>query len=80
MATTPLGGATTVLFPKYNHQVKRELALAKQVVESTRTLEDIEDEYWDTSMVAEYSDEIFEFMKEQEVSLPPGSQTNATRS
>jgi hypothetical protein len=61
------GGATTILFPKYNPQVRRELALAKQVVEATRTAEDIEDEYWDTSMVAEYSDEIFEYMREQEV-------------
>lgn len=62
------GGATTVLFPKYNNQVRRELALAKQAVEATRTVEDIEDEYWDTSMVAEYNDEIFEYIREQEVS------------
>jgi hypothetical protein len=61
------GGATTLLFPRYNQQVKRELALAKQVVESTRTVEDIEDDYCDTSMVAEYSEEIFEYMREQEV-------------
>lgn len=70
------GGATTVLFPKYNQKVKRELATAKQIVEATRTKEDIEDEYWDTSMVAEYSDEIFEYMRELEVttttpSFPP---------
>lgn len=61
------GGATTVLFPKYNNQVRRELAIAKQIVDSTRTAEDIEDEYWDTSMVAEYNDEIFEYIREQEV-------------
>lgn len=61
------GGATTLLFPRYNQQVKRELALAKQVVEATRTVEDIEDDYCDTSMVAEYSEEIFEYMREQEV-------------
>lgn len=61
------GGATTLLFPRYNQQVKRELALAKQVVEVTRTVEDIEDDYCDTSMVAEYSEEIFEYMREQEV-------------
>jgi hypothetical protein len=62
------GGATTVLFPKYNQKVKRELAIAKQIVEATRTPEDIEDEYWDTSMVAEYGEEIFEYMRELEVS------------
>ncbi|OJJ65038.1 hypothetical protein ASPSYDRAFT_367930 [Aspergillus sydowii CBS 593.65] len=61
------GGATTLLFPRYNQQVKRELALAKQVVEATRTVEDIEDDYCDTSMVAEYSEEIFEYMREQEM-------------
>lgn len=62
-------GATTVLFPKYSQQVRRELALAKQIVEATRPVEDIEDEFWDTSMVAEYSEEIFDYMKEQEVRL-----------
>lgn len=61
------GGITAVLFPKYNQQVRRELALAKEIVEATRPEEDVEDEFWDTSMVAEYSNEIFDFMKEQEV-------------
>ncbi|KAL2856997.1 cyclin-like protein [Aspergillus pseudodeflectus] len=67
------GGATTLLFPRYNQQVKRELALAKQVVESTRTVEDIEDDYCDTSMVAEYSEEIFEYMREQEIKMLPNA-------
>ena len=62
------GGVTTVLFPQYNSQARRELALAKHIVESTRTVEDFEDEYFDTSMVAEYNDDIFAYMKEQEVS------------
>lgn len=62
------GGATTVLFPRYNQRVRRELAIAKQIVEATRTTEDIEDEYWDTSMVAEYGDEIFDYMRDLEVS------------
>ena len=62
------GGATTVLFPQYSQQVRRELALAKHIVESTRSAEEIEDEYLDTSMVAEYNDDIFTYMKEQEVS------------
>ncbi|KAL2011220.1 hypothetical protein VTN00DRAFT_3938 [Thermoascus crustaceus] len=67
------GGATTVLFPKYNQRVKRELAIAKQIVEATRTTEDIEDEYWDTSMVAEYGDEIFDYMRELEMKMLPNA-------
>lgn len=63
------GGATTVLFPKFTNKAKKELAAAKEIVESARTAEDIEDELWDTSMVAEYGDEIFAYMRELEVSL-----------
>lgn len=62
------GGATTVLFPKMNQKVKKELAAATQLVEGSRTAEEIEDESWDTSMVAEYGDEIFQYMRELEVS------------
>lgn len=61
------GGATTVLFPKVTNKVKKELAMAKDIVENSRTAEEIEDEQWDTSMVAEYGDEIFEYMRELEV-------------
>lgn len=60
-------GATTVLFPKFNQKVKRELAAAKELIESTRTNEDIDDESWDTTMVAEYGEEIFQYMKDLEV-------------
>lgn len=63
------GGNTTVLFPKFNQKAKRELVVAKQIVESSRTMEDWEDELWDTTMVAEYGDEIFQYMKDLEVSL-----------
>lgn len=62
------GGATTVLFPKVTNKAKKELAAAKELVESARSAEDIEDELWDTSMVAEYGDEIFAYMRELEVS------------
>lgn len=61
------GGATTVLFPKITNKVKQELAAAKELVESQRSQEEIEDEAWDTSMVAEYGDEIFSYMRELEV-------------
>ena len=68
------GGATTILFPKVNQKVKKELAAAKQLIESTRTAEEIEDEAWDTSMVAEYGDEIFQYMRDLEVSDCPARQ------
>ncbi|KAE8352864.1 cyclin-like protein [Aspergillus coremiiformis] len=67
------GATTTMLFPKYTLQVRRELALAKQIVEATRTVEDIEDEYWDTSMVADYSEDIFDYMREQEIKMLPNA-------
>ena len=63
------GGATTILFPKVNNKIKKEIAAAKELVEASRTPEEIEDEAWDMSMVAEYGDEIFAYMKELEVSL-----------
>jgi hypothetical protein len=63
------GGATTVLFPQVNQKIKREIQAAKQLVEAERTPEEIEDECFDTSMVAEYGDEIFEYMRDLEVSV-----------
>ena len=62
------GGGTTVLFPHVNQKVKREIAAAKKFVEATRTPEEIEDESYDTSMVAEYGEEIFDYMKQLEAS------------
>ena len=61
------GGATTVLFPKETQKAKREIALAKDLVEGSKTVEELEDEAWDTTMVAEYGDEIFQYMKDLEV-------------
>ncbi|ERF71482.1 hypothetical protein EPUS_00471 [Endocarpon pusillum Z07020] len=65
------GGATTVLFPLVNQKIKKEIEAAKQLVEAERTPEEIEDECFDTSMVAEYGDEIFEYMKDLEVKMLP---------
>jgi len=62
------GGMTIVLAPKVTARVERELAAARVFVESTRTEDDIDDEVWDTTMVAEYGEEIFQYMKELEVS------------
>ena len=65
-------GATTVLFPKVNQKIRRELAAARELIESTRTAEEIDEETWDTSMVAEYGDEIFQYMRELEVGTTIG--------
>ena len=61
------GGATTVLFPKLNQKARREIAVAKELVEGSKTAEELEDEAWDTTMVAEYGEEIFQYMKDLEV-------------
>lgn len=65
------GGVTTVLAPRYSDKVDQELERARLHVEATRTPEDIEDEQWDTSMVAEYGDEIFGYMKTLEQRMSP---------
>ncbi len=61
------GAMTIVAAPRITARVQRELEAAKHYVESTRCLEDVEDEAWDTSMVAEYGDEIFDYMRVLEV-------------
>lgn len=63
-------GVTTVVFPKVNQKIKKELATAKELIESTKTAEEIDDETWDTSMVAEYGEEIFGYMRDLEVQTP----------
>jgi G2/mitotic-specific cyclin 3/4 len=65
------GGVTTVLVPLNSRKVEQDLQVARLHVESTRTPEDIEDEQWDTSMVAEYGDEIFGYMKSLEQRMAP---------
>ncbi len=64
-------GATTVLFPKLNQKAKKEIAAAKDLIEGSRTKEEIDDETWDTTMVAEYGDEIFQYMRDLEVRQGP---------
>lgn len=67
------GGATTVLFPQVNNRVRKEISAAKQLVDATRSPEEIEDESYDTSMVAEYGDEIFDYMRQLEVKMLPNA-------
>ncbi|RWA07096.1 hypothetical protein EKO27_g8008 [Xylaria grammica] len=65
-------GVTTVMFPpKITKKGQAEIEAAKQIVESRRTAEEIQEDSWDISMVAEYGDEIFSYMKEQESALLP---------
>ncbi|PKS05242.1 hypothetical protein jhhlp_008613 [Lomentospora prolificans] len=67
------GGVTTLPQPKMTNKVIRELEAAKAYVESTRPQYDLEEDMWDISMVAEYSDEIFEYMRELEDRLLPNA-------
>jgi len=63
-------GPTTVLVaPRMTAKVERELLAARNYVEGSRAAHEIEeDESWDTSMVAEYGEEIFGYMRVLEVS------------
>ncbi|MCJ1308977.1 hypothetical protein MMC25_002632 [Agyrium rufum] len=67
------GGHTTVVVPHLNSRAERELQTAKDLIEGTRPREEIEDEVWDTSMVAEYGDDIFAYLRETELRLLPNS-------
>ncbi|KAF2122904.1 cyclin-like protein [Lophiotrema nucula] len=65
------GGVTIVLAPRVTSKSQRELDAAKQWVEQNKSPEDIEDEQWDTSMVAEYGEEIFTYMLSLEERMKP---------
>lgn len=67
------GGATTVLFPKINQKTRKEIAAAKELIEGSKTAEELEDEAWDTTMVAEYGEEIFQYMKDLEIKMLPNA-------
>lgn len=65
------GGATTVLLPTVTAETKRQMLQAKSIVEASLTQEDIDEDFWDTSMVAEYGVEIFHHLRRLEVCLTP---------
>ncbi|OAK95347.1 hypothetical protein IQ06DRAFT_58617 [Phaeosphaeriaceae sp. SRC1lsM3a] len=67
------GGVTQVLAPRITAKVQRELDAARIFVEANRSDEDVEDEAWDTSMVAEYGDEIFAYMHALEERMKPNA-------
>lgn len=62
------GGTTVLLAPKVTAKVEQELAEAREIVLQTKAANELEDdESWDTSMVAEYGEEIFDYMRKLEV-------------
>lgn len=69
--TSDFSTVTTILNPADNRKAAAQIADAKRHVDATRTPEDIEDEQWDTSMVAEYGDEIFDYMRDLETRMRP---------
>lgn len=60
-------GPTTLLAPQVTASVQEELEIAKEHVLLHQTEDELEEEAWDVSMVAEYGDEIFAYMRELEV-------------
>lgn len=63
------GGTTTVIYPRATAAMKREILHAQSFVEANQTEEEIEEDFYDSSMVAEYSTEIFEYLRYKEVSF-----------
>ncbi|KAI0600398.1 cyclin-like protein [Biscogniauxia sp. FL1348] len=68
---TTLGATTVMRPPKLTKKGIAEVEAAKKIVESKRTDNDIQEESWDVSMVTEYGDEIFQYMRDLEVTLMP---------
>ncbi|KAL6881603.1 cyclin-like protein [Trichoderma novae-zelandiae] len=62
-----LANATAILAPRVSSRVQRQLDEARTEVEQTITPEEVDEEMWDVSMVAEYGEEIFEYMRELEM-------------
>ncbi|KGO36287.1 Cyclin, N-terminal [Penicillium expansum] len=62
---------TTVIYPCMNNITTREMFRAKDIVESEQTQEDIDEELLDTTMVAEYGDEIFLHLRKKEIEMLP---------
>ncbi|KAF1808322.1 hypothetical protein P152DRAFT_227101 [Eremomyces bilateralis CBS 781.70] len=71
-AENTTGAVTVNLTPgRKTAKIRTELDRAGLWVEQNRPIEEIEDEDWDPSMVAQYADEIFEYMEELENRLRP---------
>lgn len=71
-AVAPTDATTTTdLFPRMNSVTQGQMFQAKRIVESDQTDEDREEDLLDTTMVAEYNDEIFLHLRKKEVSSVP---------
>lgn len=64
---TTTGSTTTMVYPRATAAMEREILQAQSIVEANQTEEEIEEDFYDPSMVAEYSTEIFEYLREKEV-------------
>ncbi|KAK3994686.1 cyclin-like protein [Cladorrhinum sp. PSN332] len=67
------GGPTSIVAPNIDRSVEKELELAKSYVLQNQTEDEVEEEAWDVSMVAEYGDEIFGYMRHLEDTMIPDS-------
>lgn len=65
------GGVTCLLAPKVTSSVLQELEAARQFVLDNVTEEEEQEEQWDTSLVAEYGEEIFQYMRQLENTYLP---------
>ncbi len=63
------GGTTTVIYPRATAAMRREILQAQTFVEANQTEEEIEEDFYDSSMVAEYSTEIFQYLRSKEASF-----------
>ncbi|KAK4219467.1 cyclin-like protein [Rhypophila decipiens] len=65
------GGVTCLLAPKVTSVVLQELEAARLYVLANVTEEEEQEEQWDTSLVAEYGEEIFVYMRQLETQYLP---------
>ncbi|KAK3299152.1 cyclin-like protein [Chaetomium fimeti] len=68
-----ISGTTTLLAPHATAGDEEELDMAKVYVVDHQTEEEIEEEAWDVSMVTEYGDDIFTYMRELEARMVPNA-------
>ena len=65
------GAMTIVLAPRVTARHAKELEAARLYVEKTTYFDEIEEDLGDMTLVAEYSDDIFEYMRKLEVCQYP---------
>ncbi|KAI2615952.1 cyclin-like protein [Hypoxylon sp. NC1633] len=69
---TTYGATMVILPPKMTKKAVTEIEAAKKIVENQRAARPPhDDEEWDISMVTEYGEEIFEYMREVEMEMLP---------